>query len=148
MVTFLKELKQKEGVTVKKIRCDNAGENKTLQKHLEKEGMGITFEFTPPNSPQFNARVERSFATLYSIVRSLNNAAKLTQVLRDGLWTEAARTAIEIKNSLCTDGKDVPSFTKFYKRDDDKVRSRRKFGEIAIIKDGRQNIKGKLEDRG
>ena len=35
MVNFIKKLKDTEGITVKNIRCDNAGENKAFQSHAE-----------------------------------------------------------------------------------------------------------------
>ena len=36
----------------------------------------------------------------------------------------------------------------FFGKDDERVRTRRKFGEVAIIRDGRKAVKGKLQDRG
>jgi len=56
---FILELKAKHNRTVKFIRCDNAGENYSLQRELEKKGLGITFEFTARNTPQQNGKVER-----------------------------------------------------------------------------------------
>ena len=50
-----------EGKPVRRIRCDNAGENLTLQKRLKSADwkMGnIKFEFTSRNTPQQNSRVE------------------------------------------------------------------------------------------
>ena len=147
LVSFLKDLKAKHNVTVKYIRCDNAGENKKLQERCESEGLGITFEYTPSNSPQFNGKVERAFAALYSQVRALNNAAQFTKELRDGLWCEAANHATDIRNMLVSARKASPSYQQFYKREYPGMRTMRKFGEIAIIKN-KSGVKGKLEDRG
>ena len=147
IIVLIKELKAKHGRTVKYIRCDNAGENKKLQEMCEAEGLGITFEYTPTNTPQYNGRIERLFATLYGIVRALNNAAQFTKSLRNGLWCEAARMATEIRNASVTTRKDTPSFNQFYNSEYPGLRTLRRFGEVAIVKTA-TSIKGKLDDRG
>jgi hypothetical protein len=68
LITLIKELAIKDKVSVKYIRCDNAGENGALEKECAKQGLGIQFEYTGPGTPKFNGRVERKFATLYSKV--------------------------------------------------------------------------------
>jgi transposase InsO family protein len=78
-------LKAKHGRTVKFIRCDNAGENKALEKACLKEGLGIQFEYTAPGTPQQNGKVERKFATLNARVRAMLNHAGLPSKLRQGL---------------------------------------------------------------
>jgi hypothetical protein len=51
LLSLIKDLHQaKSSVTVKYIRCDNAGENTALEKLCLKEGMGIQFEYTSPYS--------------------------------------------------------------------------------------------------
>ena len=80
VVPFLKNLHEKDNVVVQNIRCDGAGENKTLKDKC-KATMGlahIIFEFTPRDPPQYHGVVERAFATLYGRVRSMNNSAALT----------------------------------------------------------------------
>ena len=51
---LIKDLKAKTKKTVKHIRCDNAGENKTLAKDCLNDGLGIQFEWTTPGTPQQN----------------------------------------------------------------------------------------------
>ena len=60
MVNFLRRMKAR-GTPIKYIRCDNAGENKELQKKcLQTQDLcGIQFEFTSRDSPQFNGKIER-----------------------------------------------------------------------------------------
>ena len=70
MIEFILELNNKEGINVKIIRCDNSGENNAFEKECKRRGLGITFEYTAPDTPQQNGRVERKFATLYA--RSMN----------------------------------------------------------------------------
>jgi hypothetical protein len=63
IVNLIKDLKEKQGIMVKILRCDNAGENMSAAKLCLDERLGITFEYTAPNTPQHNGRVERKFAT-------------------------------------------------------------------------------------
>ena len=81
VVPFLKNLHEKDDkVIVQNIRCDGAGENKTLRDKCKgTTGLAhIKFEFTPHDTPQYNGVVKRAFATLYGQVRSMNNSAALT----------------------------------------------------------------------
>ena len=63
----MKTIKKK----VKIIFCDNAGENKALEENCMKNFEEIKFEFTSPGNPQKNGVVERVFATIYSMMRSM-----------------------------------------------------------------------------
>jgi hypothetical protein len=65
LIEHIKELKSKYGKVVKYIWCDNVGENILLERWCKKEGHGIQFKYTNPNSPQFNGRIKRKFASLY-----------------------------------------------------------------------------------
>jgi transposase InsO family protein len=86
---------QHQKITVKYIRCDNAGEHLTLQDRCNEEGLGITFEFTSRNTPQHNGRIERKFQTLYGRVKSMLNYHSGIPLgrMRKGLWTEAKWSA-------------------------------------------------------
>jgi hypothetical protein len=57
------DFKTKNGLNVLFIQCDNAGENKMAQEELQKLAPQVQFEFTSPDTPQQNGRVERKFAT-------------------------------------------------------------------------------------
>jgi hypothetical protein len=54
MVPFIKDLKAKHQITVKYIGCNNAGENKALEKACLTAGLGIHFAYTAPGTPQHN----------------------------------------------------------------------------------------------
>ena len=101
MVSFLRRMKAR-GTPIKYIRCDNAGENKELQKKcLQTQDLcGIQFEFTSRDSPQFNGKIERKFAVIFSRMRANFEAAKIDMKLRRKLWGEACMTAIDIENLL------------------------------------------------
>jgi hypothetical protein len=88
------------GTPVKYIRLDNSGENVSLQNQTN--DLSLNFEFTSPNTPQQNGRVERKFAILYGMVRSLLNSSKLPDALRQKCWAEASNHATDLLNGSCT----------------------------------------------
>ena len=109
---MIKHLKATLNYQVKYIRCDNAGENRALEDNMKKEGLGIIFEYTAPNTPQQNGRVERAFATLYGRVRSMLNSACLNKEFRQGLWAEYASAACVLDNLDCS-GNKKPRYVEF-----------------------------------
>jgi hypothetical protein len=146
---LIKDLAKKHNTTVKYIRCDNAGENGSLEKECAKQGLGIQFEYMGPGTPPFNGRVERKFVTLYSKVRAMLNGAKLPTVKRKGLWTEAARTATDLENIPVLTRKPIASYNAFFEKELPGLRNMRTFGEIAIVNDyKKRKMRGKLDDRG
>jgi hypothetical protein len=50
VVCLLKKIISVYKKNIKFIRCDNAGENKTLEKACYDAKLGIIFEYTPPNT--------------------------------------------------------------------------------------------------
>jgi hypothetical protein len=84
-LALIKDLKAKQGITVKFIQCNYAGENKKLKEACLKEGLGIQFEYTSPGTPQHDGQVERKFATLYGQVHVMFNNAGLPNNLCKGL---------------------------------------------------------------
>ena len=78
---------------MKIIRCDNAGENKVLERESDKNELGISFEYTAPGTPQQNGGVERTFVTVIGRARAMMNHAGFTTAKRQQLWCEAAQTA-------------------------------------------------------
>ena len=103
------------------VRCDDAGQNRVLENQCNEKGMGVTFEYTGPGSPQYNGRVERKYPTLYARVRTMLNAAGVPENIREGVWAEAAKTATEIENLIVTDTKPIAAFHRFYKIKEYKV---------------------------
>ena len=80
---LIEELKDKYNITVKVIRCDNAGEKKSLRKELS--GKNIKFECTASGTPQQNGVVERAFATLYNRIRLMMHSAGIGKEMRKKL---------------------------------------------------------------
>ena len=58
MIELIKELDSKHNHKVKYIHCNDARENIFLEKACKQEGLGVTFEYTTPKTPQQNGRVE------------------------------------------------------------------------------------------
>ena len=61
MFIWIRILSKKHNIEVKRIRLDNSGENRSLQKECDKANLGITFEFTAPGTPQQNSVAEEEF---------------------------------------------------------------------------------------
>ena len=149
LIPWIKELKIKHGIVVKIIRCDNAGENNSLQATCKAEGLGITFEYTAPGTPQQNGRVERKFQTLYGRVRAMIHGSGLEKSVGDSLWPEAANTATDLDAYLVHDQSNMSAADKFFGEGKECPIDGlpKKFGEECIISD-RTKIKAKLRDRG
>ena len=102
VINWLKELRNttlKSGL-FNVIRCDNAGENKVLEKLCIECNMGIRFEYTAPQTPQQNGVVERLFPTLSGKVRAMMNHAGFTSNMRSYFWTECANTATKLEGLM------------------------------------------------
>ena len=68
---WIKGIAKKHRIEIKKIRLDNSGENKSLQKECDKQNLGIIFEFTAPGTPQQNSIAERRIPTLMGRARAM-----------------------------------------------------------------------------
>ena len=86
IIDQIKALKARYEIQVKIIRCDNAGENKALERESDKNELGIIFEYTAPGTPQQNGVVERAFVTVMGRARARMNHAGFTMAKRQQLW--------------------------------------------------------------
>ena len=133
LIDFIKALQAKKSNIVKFICCDNAGENKSLEKACLKEGLGITFEYTARATLQQNGKVERNFATLYGRMRSMMIFASFTKKLKHELWTEAASTATKLDNILVDKPSTDSPYKLFYNKDPDYKNHLQIFGELGTV---------------
>ena len=115
-IDWLKALKARHEIQVKIIRCDNAVENKVLERESDKNELGIIFEYTAPGTPQKNGVVERAFLTVMGRSRAMMNHAGLTMAQRQQLWCEAAQTATLLDNILVQDSAKSPPFSQFFEK--------------------------------
>ena len=132
--------------TVKTIKCDNAGENKDLQKLVKENKLDIKFEYSAPNSPQQNGKVERKFATMWGKVRAMLNSARLPWKIRNKLWAQCAKHCTNLENILVKKENKTP-YEIVYKKLPKWIKYLRMFGEIAVIHNN-NDIQSKLENRG
>ena len=113
-LTFIKDLRSKHKIEIKKMRCDNAGKNKAFIKACKKGGVGIHFKEMAPGTPQQNGLVKRSFATLYGQVRSMLNMVGVTKKKRKQLWAECASTATKVENIMTNALSKPTAYEAFY----------------------------------
>ena len=148
MMQFLRSMKTR-GTPVKFIRCDNAGENKDLMNKCKasKDLHDIDFEFTARDSPQFNGKIERKFATIFERIRVNFEAAQIEKKLRNKLWAEAAITAIDVENLVVSASHEDPSYREMFQKDIPRGECLKQFGEMGVVRTTKK-IKGKLENRG
>ena len=136
VIPWIKEMRSKKHGRVKYIRCDNAGENKVLEEMCKHEGLGVTFEYTSPNSPQYNGKIERKFQTLYSRIRTNFNGAGVHGELRGLLWAECARHSQDQDNILVKQNRSEPSTKSVFGTVFHGWEYMREFGEIGIVNYG------------
>ena len=84
---------KKHRIEIKRIRFDNSGEIKSLQKECDKQNLGISFEFTAPGTPQQNSIAERRKPTLMGRARAMLIQAGLESKYKGELWCEVISTA-------------------------------------------------------
>ena len=86
IIDWIKALKARHKIQVKIFRCDNAGENKVLERESDKNELGIIFEYTSPGTPQQNGVVERAFVTVMGRARAMMNQAGFVEKLQFSLF--------------------------------------------------------------
>eukprot|EP00957_Ditylum_brightwellii_P183688 13991136-Ditylum_brightwellii.AAC.1 len=83
------------GIVVKYLRCDNAGENKLLEKRAQSSDWQfvITFEYTARDTPQQNHLVELGFAVLAARGCTLMHRANVPKAMRYQVFPKAFKMA-------------------------------------------------------
>jgi hypothetical protein len=81
MLIFFKLLEVTYNICVEKLCLDNASKNIAMAEAIKVGGYNVTFAFICPESPQYNGVVERMFATLFGMVRSILNKAHTLMIL-------------------------------------------------------------------
>jgi hypothetical protein len=88
-LTLLTDLKI-AGLDVKFICCNDSGENKALFDECRSKGCNVKFEFSCPQNPQRNGKVERKFQTFFGRIRAMLNNSGVKDQLRSGVWPESS----------------------------------------------------------
>ena len=142
-------MSRKYGIEVKRIRLDNSGENRSLQKECNKQNLGVNSEFTAPGTPQQNSVVERKIPTLMGRARAMLIQAGINQKEKGEFWWEVISTATNLDNIMVRPDRTKPPFTLFYNNDVKYMKHLRSFGEMAVvaIHEGGK-MRSKLDTRG
>ena len=146
---WIKGITKKHRIEIKRIRLDNSGENKSLQKECDKQNLGIIFEFTAPGTPQQNSVAERRIPTLMGRAKAMLIQAGLEPKYKEEFWCEVISTATKLDNIMVRPERTKPPHTLFYGEDAKYARSLRTFGEMAVvaIHEGKK-MRSKLDNRG
>ena len=140
IIDWIKALKARHKIQVKIIRCDNAGENKVLERESDKNELGIIFEYTAQGTPQKNGGVKRAFVTVMRRSRAMMNHAGITMAKRQQLRCKAAQTATMLDNILVQDSDKSHPFIQFFGVDTKYAKRLRVFGEMCVVADADNKV--------
>ena len=140
---------KKDGIEIERIRLDNSGENKSLQKECNKENLGVIFEFTAPGTPQQNSVAERRIPMLMGRARAMLMQAGIDSKGKGEFWCEVISTATKLDNIMVRPDRTKPLYTLYYNKDAKYMKYMRTFGEMAVvtIHEG-EKMRSKLDNRG
>ena len=128
MLIWIRVMSKKHNIEIKRIRLDNSGENRSLQKECDKATLGIIFEFTAPGTPQQNSVAERRIPTLMGRARAMLIQAGIESKYKGEFWCEVISTATKLDNIMVRPERTKPPHTLFYGKDAKYTRSLRTFG--------------------
>jgi hypothetical protein len=89
---FRARVEAETSLRIKKVRCDNAPEYRSLEKAIATTG--VQFEFTTPYTPEQNGVSERLNRSLITVARAMLQDAQLPAKF----WAEAANTTCYLRN--------------------------------------------------
>jgi len=142
---------KQNGLVVKKVRCNNAGENKKLQERAGSKDwkLNIEFEYTARDTPQQNHLVELGFAVITNRGRTLMQRANVPMNMRYQIFPKAFETAT-LHDGLVVVEIDRTKLTRFehlFKKIPKFAKHLRTWGEAGTVKT-KQKMAPKLENRG
>jgi hypothetical protein len=88
------------GRTTVYLRCDNAGENVSYLSPVCRDKK-IILERSPPDTPQYNGKVERKITTLWQGTKKNLTAAGFSLEMRQRLWVESWKYTEQLENLAC-----------------------------------------------
>ena len=107
-----------DGSPVLKVRCDNAGENKSTEREVNsrKWRLNIKFEYTARNTPQQSLFTKIAISTMVNRGRAILNRANVPEKCRAPLFRYAVTTATKFDLLLIVEFEgswSVPKFAKY-----------------------------------
>ena len=82
---------------MKFIRCDNAGEHQSKLQDFCK-GRGIILEYTAPNTPKQNGRVEKKINGIWIRLLTMMVNANLKKETQGLFWAEAVKCSNDLED--------------------------------------------------
>ena len=146
---WIRGLSKKYKIEIKRIKLDNSGENRSLQKECDKQNLGNIIEFTAPGTPQHNSVAERRIPMLMGRTRAMLIQAGIDSNGKGEFWCEVISLATKLDNIMIRPERTIPPHTLFYGKDAKYMKYMRTFGEMAVIAihEGKK-MRPKLDDRG
>ena len=150
MLSFVKELVTTINgldLKVKYIRCDNAGEHQqALQEYCQE--VGITLEYTAPNTPKQNGRVEKKIHVVWQRAMTMMINANLTGEAQKDFWAEAVACSAFIEDLVIKAGRDTPALASWTATSVSKwVKHLVQFGRLAVV-NKREKVSAKMKEKG
>ena len=146
---WIKGLSRKYGIEIKRIRLENSGENRSLQKECDKQNLGVIFEFTAPGTPQKSSVVESKIPTLVGRGRAMLVQTGINSKEKGEFWCDIISTARNLDNIMVRPDRTKPPYTLSCNKDGKFMKHLRSFGEMAVvdIHEGKK-MRPKLDNRG
>jgi hypothetical protein len=107
----------------------------------------VKFEFSGPQTPQRNGKVERKFQTFFGRISAMLNSAGVKDQLRSGFWAECSMTVTFLSNITLIKNKEVCTYEFFFGCKPKLSKILRSFGKIGVVIT-KANIQSKLKNRG
>jgi hypothetical protein len=140
-----------QGIKLKAIRCDNAGENKWWEtRSLSADWkLPVAFEYTAARTRQQNSKVEVGFAVIANRGRALMAAASVPVTIRRLIWNDACGTATLLDSLMVVEvnGVKMTRYEHWFGKAPTFIKYLRTWGEAGVVKI-RNLATGKEEDRG
>ena len=134
-----------DGLHVKYIRCDNAGENTSHVKSIC-DRRGITIELTSPYTPQYNGVVERKFVTIRDRAQAMMISAQLNMLSQRQWWPEAIYTATKLSNITSNSNDEIPPQEKWTGKPSNLYKHLKEWGRIGWVTYKDHKV-GKMKDK-
>ena len=140
---------EKINAITKYIRCDNAGENKTLEKTINgaKWKKGIQFKYTARSTPQQNSLAETAFSYLLNQAKALMIEANIPYLIRYKIIQEAAVMVTKLDGLIIDPGETKTRYERFGLKLPKFVNHMRTWGEAGVVKTS-SKTSAKLKDKG
>jgi hypothetical protein len=108
------------------------------------KGYNVKFEFSGPQTPQRNGKMESKFQPFFGRIRAMINNASVKDQLRSGVRAECAVAVKFLSNTISIKNKEVYPYELLFGFKPKLPTSLRSFGEINVVTT-KANIQSKLK---